>query len=353
MSLDILAVEDDQDSLTNLCDILELDGYRVTGLGTLKEAADLLRRSEFSIILLDRRLPDGTADTLLPHIRAAAPNAAVIVVTGHADLDGTVAALRHGVADYLLKPINADLLRATIARVVRAREMEERTRQAERLAQIGQMMTVLSHESGNVLARGQILLEMLALEVQDRPEALELVGRLQKAQSELYRLYEEVRGFAAPIKLDRTLSVLGPIWRHAWNNVLAARDDGERACLVEGTAGVDASCEVDPFRLGQVFRNLFENALAASSGPVRVEVICSEATLQGRPAVRVAVRDDGPGLTPEQKRRVFTPFYTTKRKGTGLGLAIARRIVEAHGGEVAVGSGPPGAEFVITLPRQS
>jgi DNA-binding NtrC family response regulator len=106
MCLDILAVEDDRDALANLRDILELDGYRVIGLGTLREAADQLRRSEFSVILLDRSLPDGTADALLPHIQAAAPHASVIVVTGHADLEGTVAALRHGVADYLLKPIN-------------------------------------------------------------------------------------------------------------------------------------------------------------------------------------------------------------------------------------------------------
>ena len=86
--------------------------------------------------------------------------------------------------------------------------------------------------------------------------------------------------------------------------------------------------------------------------PVRVEVTCSEAVLAGRPGVRVAVRDNGPGLNPEQRRRIFEPFYTTKTKGTGLGMAIAKRIVDAHGGRIALADGPgPGAEILLTLPR--
>ena len=64
------------------------------------------------------------------------------------------------------------------------------------------------------------------------------------------------------------------------------------------------------------------------------------------------MRDDGPGLGPEQKRKIFEPFYTTKTKGTGLGMTIAKRIVEAHGGRIAVGEdGGPGAEIILTLPR--
>ena len=111
-------------------------------------------------------------------------------------------------------------------------------------------------------------------------------------------------------------------------------------------------CPVDPFRLEQVFRNILENALAACPSPVAVVVRCAETALDGRPALCVAVRDNGPGMTAEQRRRIFEPFFTTKTKGTGLGMAIAKRIIEAHGGQIAVGTGPaPGAEIVLTLPR--
>ena len=98
--------------------------------------------------------------------------------------------------------------------------------------------------------------------------------------------------------------------------------------------------------------NILENALAACRDPVRVTICCQDAELEGRPALRVSVRDNGPGLTSEQRQRIFEPFFTTKTKGTGLGMAIAKRILEAHGGQLAVGpSGPPGAEILITLPR--
>ena len=64
------------------------------------------------------------------------------------------------------------------------------------------------------------------------------------------------------------------------------------------------------------------------------------------------MRDNGPGLSSEQRRRIFEPFFTTKTKGTGLGMAIAQRIVEAHGGQIAVGTPPGrGAEIQLLLPR--
>src|SRR5205085_11406219 len=125
---------------------------------------------------------------------------------------------------------------------------QEQALQSERLAAIGQMMTGLAHESGNALARSQSCLEMLAWEVEDRPEALDLIGRIQKAQDHLRQLYEEVRGYAAPLKLEREVWDLGWIWRQAWDNLALLRQ-GREANLLEGSDGVDRQCAVDHFRL--------------------------------------------------------------------------------------------------------
>ena len=93
-----------------------------------------------------------------------------------------------------------------------------------------------------------------------------------------------------------------------------------------------------------------ENALAACQEPVEIKVHCIRADIDGQPAIRIAFRDNGPGLNPEQKQRIFDPFFTTKTKGTGLGMAIAKRIVEAHGGQIAVATDSGcGAEILITL----
>jgi hypothetical protein len=232
------------------------------------------------------------------------------------------------------------------------KEAQQRALQAERLAAIGEMMTGLAHESGNALARSQACLEMLTFEVQDRPEALDLIDRIQKAQDHLRQLYEEVRGYATPLRLAIEPWDVSAVWRQAWDNLTLLRE-GKDVALHEETGGINLECPVDPFRLGQVFRNIFENSLAACAPPVRIDVLCTEARLEGKPALRIVVRDNGPGLNAEQARRIFEPFFTTKTKGTGLGMAIARRIIEAHGGQIAVGSGTGrGAEIVITLLRE-
>ncbi len=137
-------------------------------------------------------------------------------------------------------------------------------------------------------------------------------------------------------------------------NDLSAMYADKQIRLREQAAGVDLHCTVDAFYMHQVFRNILENSIAASPNPVRVSVTWVSSELNGAPALRVALRDNGPGLSAEQKEKVFDPFYTTRKRGTGLGLAITRRIVEAHDGQIAAGgNGSEGAEFVITLPRGS
>ena len=119
--------------------------------------------------------------------------------------------------------------------------------------------------------------------------------------------------------------------------------------------GLRLDSSVDRRRLKQVFRNIFENSFDAGPDPVHVEITCRDVNWNGVAGLRIAVRDNGPGLNQDQRQRIFEPFYTTKSKGTGLGMAIARRIVEAHGGEItAVETSSPGALIILTLPwRQS
>ncbi len=91
-------IEDDADTRDNLRDILELDDHRVATAGSAAEAVARDDWARFAAIILDRRLPDATAEQLMPRLKAAAPDAAVIVVTGYADLQGAIAALRRAPA---------------------------------------------------------------------------------------------------------------------------------------------------------------------------------------------------------------------------------------------------------------
>jgi PAS domain S-box-containing protein len=224
-------------------------------------------------------------------------------------------------------------------------------KRAERLAAIGEMVAGLAHESRNALQRSEACLERLRFRLHEQPEALDLVRRVQKAHDDLRRLFEDVRAYAGPVRLDEDACDLAEVWREAWAQ-LAIRREGRDALLKEDCDGLDLTCAADRFRLQQVFWNILDNALAACPDPVRITIRCTQTKRDGEPMLAVSVRDNGPGLTAEQRQKLFEPFFTTKTRGTGLGMAIAHRILEAHGGEIAVGNaGPPGAEIVLTLPK--
>jgi signal transduction histidine kinase len=95
------------------------------------------------------------------------------------------------------------------------------------------------------------------------------------------------------------------------------------------------------------FQNLLLNAGQAMQGAGTIVVALS----QSGALARVDITDQGPGIPPEVREKLFTPFFTTKSRGTGLGLATARRIAESHGGQVEIlQSGREGTSIRVTLP---
>ena len=105
--------------------------------------------------------------------------------------------------------------------------------------------------------------------------------------------------------------------------------------------------------LDQVFTNLLSNAINAMKDQqggvlaVRVEKV---AETNGHSWVSVSISDNGPGIPPDVRDKIFEPFYTTSPQGTGLGLAISQRIVLAHKGKIEVNSFPGGTIFTVLIP---
>ncbi|MCA9085315.1 MAG: PAS domain S-box protein [Planctomycetaceae bacterium] len=231
--------------------------------------------------------------------------------------------------------------------------VQQQLLQSERLAAIGQMVTGLAHESRNALQRAQAHLDMLSLDLEEMPEQLDLAQRSKHALQDLHRLYEEVKGYAAPIQLEYRPVRLTTIWRKVWAHLESERAE-KQINLKETPECDELQVEVDIHRMEQVFRNIMENSIHACSEKGCITISYAPDRLHRVDAVRINIQDDGHGLTTEAAQHLFDPFFTTKQKGTGLGLAIVERIILAHGGMIsATALQPHGTIISIVLPSKA
>lgn len=354
----ILIVEDDDDIRRNMEDILSLDGYSVTSASHCLPAIAAIESESFDAAIVDWRLPDGDGDDLISLIVKHQPNTPVVVITGMREFDTAVRALRRGAYDFLVKPINPELLRSVLSRLIERKKhlveidaSRNKLVASERLAAVGQMAAGLAHEARNAFQRSHACLAELSLDLAEMPESLKLVRKVQKALDDVHHLLEEVREYSAPIILERRACSVPKLLQETWQQVLDAKSpNGPPRMTIEHFGDCPERCLIDPDRLGQVFRNLIENAMFACADPGEIQVSTSCESNSNR-VIRIEISDNGEGVAEEHRELIFAPFYTTKTKGTGLGLAISSRIVEAHDGRISVeDSHLGGARFVVEIP---
>lgn len=356
----ILIVEDDEDARRNMEDILSLDGYQTESVGDCTPALAAAAERTFDTVIIDWKLPDGSGAELIGPLKHELPNAPIIVVTGLREFDTAVTALREGAYDFLSKPINPEALLGLLRRLVeRKRHLEEielaqsRLVANERLAAIGQMVAGLAHESRNAFQRSHACLAELSLDLEDKPESMKLVRKVQKALDDVNGLLEEVRNYSAPIILERRDCDIVDLVNSSWQDIQDAKSDESLPKLeVRMAEHTPKSWLIDCSRIGQVVRNLLENAIFAckDDGPIVVDIAFREDETPANQLLLLDISDNGDGVALERREEIFIPFFTTKTRGTGLGLAISKRIVESHGGQLFVDeSERGGAKFSIQI----
>ena len=245
---------------------------------------------------------------------------------------------------------------AAIARDLTERKSAEAAlRNSERLAATGRLAASIAHEINNPLESVTNLLYLL-----ERHGTLDETARhyVSLAGEELARIVHITRqtlGFyresAAPVWISISEVV---------DNVLAlyARRLQSRRVKVEKRFGSQPKIRGFPGEIRQVFANLIVNALEAvgEGGLVKLHIFEScDWKHSGRRGLRVLIADNGPGIAPEHRQRIFEPFYTTKgERGTGLGLWVSSGIIHKYGGDIRVHSSVHprfrGTAFSVFLP---
>jgi PAS domain S-box-containing protein len=225
------------------------------------------------------------------------------------------------------------------------RNAERKLRAQESLAEMGQLAAIVAHEVRNPLAGIRGAVQILSRRTPDE-EDRKVMDRIVERVDTLNALTEDLLVYArphrpdlAPVSLERVLA--------AARRLLAGHAD--LAAVSVEVAGDDLVLTADEKMLQDVFLNLFLNAAQAmkGAGTIRVTIV------PGTETARVHVEDDGPGIAPDTRERLFEPFFTTRHQGTGLGLPIVKRDVEAHGGEVSIGRVDGGGTRVtVSLPLQ-
>ncbi|MGQ0675244.1 MAG: sensor histidine kinase [Rhodospirillales bacterium] len=217
-------------------------------------------------------------------------------------------------------------------------------RQKGHLAALGAAVGKINHDLRNILSTARLVSDRLTTSADPyvRKTAPTLLDAIDKAVGLCTRTLEFTRDDAGPA-LKRARLVL----RDLVEEVIAG--------LAPAAVGARWSNDIDPAIQAnadreQLFRavsNLARNAMESGAGRISFKA----AQAQGRVAIIVA--DDGPGIAPAARERLFVPFAgSTRRGGTGLGLAIAREILRAHGGDVTLqDTGPGGTRFRLELPE--
>jgi len=385
MNEKILIVDDEQMILELTSMVLTSRGFEVRTVDNATDGYDIIERERPALVLLDYMMPRVNGLDALKEIRARFPDTYVIMFTGKGSEEVAVELMKAGASDYILKPFSNAKLVERIESVLRVRaiemrnrdlvneqkklldeierwnrELEQRVEQktmelehahheillTEKLASLGHLSAGMAHEIRNPLNSISLFAQVLTSELKNEPEmksySEKILNEVERIDAILVKLLSTSKRANFQLRSIRLADVI-----EASLKPFLAQIQAQNVKLTETLQENTPSILADADELGQVFSNLFANALfemkQGGSLSVTLESDDSEAL--------VTVSDTGDGIPEEHMNKIFDPFFTTKERGTGFGLSVVLRIVKTYSGRIHVKSQPgQGTTFQIWLP---
>ncbi|RYZ07559.1 MAG: response regulator [Myxococcales bacterium] len=368
-TLRVLNVNDDDSARYLATRVLRRAGFEVYEADTGRAALDQARQHRPHLAVLDVRLPDISGLDVCRELKSDPGTKGILVVQTSASFVSSAnkaEGLSAGADAYLAQPFDPEELVATLHSLIRGRRMEAEARErADALTVADQrkdeFLAMLAHELRNPLSA--ILTAARLLQTKGPEVAPRLATTIERQTHHLASLVDDLLDISRithgkiQLKLEQ-VDLLEAVQRAIETaRPRLARNRNELTVQeCEGPLYVSA----DPVRLEQVLVNLLTNAAKYTPEQGKVEVSVSRTTGPGGAARgKVTVKDNGVGLSEEDRAHIFDLFYQAdaslarSQSGLGIGLTMVKRLVEMHGGEVAAASAGRGhgSAFSVELPE--
>ncbi len=384
MSEKLLVVDDERMILELTSMVLTSRGFDVSVVDNALDAYVMIERERPALVLLDYMMPKVNGLDALKEIRKRFPETYVIMFTGKGSEEVAVELMKSGASDYVLKPFSNAKLVERIENVLRIRSielhnkaliqeqerlldeieswnrtLEERVEQktvelemahhevllTEKLAALGHLSAGMAHEIRNPLNSISLFAQVISSGLEDEPEmksySEKIINEVERIDAILVKLLSTSKRShfqLRTIHIDRVITTsLQPFLEQ-----MNVQDVALQTELGEKTHSILADAD----ELGQIFSNLFANALfeMKTGGTLSVTLESDDKE------ALITVSDTGGGIPEEHLNNIFDPFFTTKDRGTGFGLSVVLRIVKTYAGRINVESNSQGTSFQIWLP---
>lgn len=238
-------------------------------------------------------------------------------------------------------------------------EANDQLRRSQQLAALGEMAAGIAHEIRNPLGCIQLYAQILVEDLEDRPDSIDLCRKIGTAVRGMESIVKDVLQFARDTSLHSEQISIGALLDRVIEDaqgLLVAEKTGVVRRQLADQVLVNADLTLMTQAVGNILRNAVESMteIEIQTREVTVETsLIRKLRVDGDRtcSVSISVGDRGCGIPEDLMHRLFNPFFTTRPTGTGLGLAIAHRVIDAHGGDIVVGSREGGGSvFEIHVP---
>jgi signal transduction histidine kinase len=356
-----ILVVDDEEVIRDLC-VRALANYRVAEAENGQVALDLLDSESFDLLLVDVMMPLINGLDLLKQVKDRDPDQLVIVMTGYADKDIILRALKADADDFIQKPLNLLQLKSAVDKALEKRRLRQEIQQLKRLDRLkAEFLGLISHKLRTPTTVLSLFIQNLAsgAVATDTPDFPAAVAAIREEADYLAYLIQDLLIYSDVILQDQRPKLAPADLREIALTVLAEKRQGaaqKGLSLINALQGAWPRLALDRRRIAFAISALLDNAIKFT--PRGGQVVLSGEISEDK--LRLVISDTGIGIPVEELPRVFEKFYQIdptqagQVRGFGLGLFYARQFIQDHGGAMTLESIPgTGTTVTFTLPRQS